>query len=364
MSTEATLAEVTQALGSSRYDDAAAALQDNAAELQLSDSAAEQATRLAERCRRLAIDRERLVQVLNDLESDEHTTRDELLALLGTTAEPPHATSPADVIIDTNPPPRSDRAETSRLSLWLLGSFRLAIDGQLVIGGDDDRSTPVLRFLACTDSAGVHKEQLADRFWPEATTRVARRNLHQAIYTIRRTLSRHGAETELVFANDHYRLGSSSVWRDTDELARCVETGRRRRSDGQDDLAQAAFEQADRLYVGELLADHPYDEWAYTIREQNRILHREAAAGMLDHHITASDNLSIIRLANRLLQLDPGDEDACRRLMSAHLALGQSHLAAMAFATQAEHLRDNHGLEPSPETIELARPLRTGCHLR
>ncbi len=359
MPSDAVREAVTKAAIASRYDEVVRALRDRPDDLSLDQAELDEALRLADWCRRLSADRQRLQHVTNDLELDEQTVRDQLFGLLGgrvhretATRAPQPARRPE---LDPDTPQRP--TETPRLALWVLGRFRLAVGGQVIIGGHDDRSTPVLRYLACNRGAGVHKEQLADRFWPGATARVARRNLHQSIYTIRRQLGGHGAETELVYANDHYRLGRGEVWRDIDDLTRHLEEGRRLRGIGKGQLALSHLRQADLLYEGELLADHPYDEWAYSMREHYRILHREAAAALLDVYTELSDHVSIVQVTRRLLDLDPADEDACRRLMAAQSSCGQHHLAAMTFTNLVEYLRDSHGLEPSHETAQAARSL-------
>ncbi len=362
---------VARAAIASRYDDVAEALRQRPARFSLDPTEIDEALRLVDRCRRLSDDRQRLLHVTDDLEDDERIARDQLVGLLDdqSSGEIVRRLTPTPAGPDTIGPTTSaddpdGRTATPRLAIWVLGGFRLAVGEQVVVGGPDDRSTPVLRYLACCQGAGAHKEQLADRFWPDAMPRAARRNVHQSIYTIRQLLGSHGAEAELVFANDHYRLGRSQVWRDIDELAWHVEQGRRLRGTGDDQLALRHFREADLLYTGELLADHPYDEWAYSMREHHRVLHREAAAALLDLHGAASDHLSIIHLARRLLELDPADEDACRRLMDAHITSGQHHLAALAFTNLVDYLRDNHGLEPSPETVLAAAPLTDHSRLQ
>ena len=174
-------------------------------------------------------------------------------------------------------------------------------------------------------------------------------------------LARYGAESELIFANDHYRLGASlRPWRDVDELTRWISTVRTARRAGDHSTAMAACQQADFVYGGEFLADYPYDQWATGQREHYRVLHREAAAALLSYHAAVDDHCSILQLATRLLALDPCDEDACRHLMRAHFALGQAHLAAMAFVGLTDQLQQLYELEPSQQTVDLARSLNDG----
>lgn len=334
------------------------------------------ARQLIKRCLRLAADRRRLEMVLDGLEHDENRIRQELLALLGADArtelhmavksEPEQLGTTSASLEPQMALERTERAQTEpdpnedspRLAIWLLGGFKVAAQGHVVVGQESDKGSTIFRFLATLAPPGAHKEQLAARFWPEADTRTARRNLHQAIYSIRRTLGRFGAESELVFANDHYKLGGNPrPWRDVDELTRWVEAARIARQAGDDSASRSAFQRADLVYAGEFLADYPYDEWAIGQREHFRALHREAGAALLCSHSAEDDHCSVLQLATRLLVLDPCDEDACRHLMSAHFALGQAHLAAMAFVALSEHLDQVHQLGPAQQTVDLAHSL-------
>ncbi len=60
----------------------------------------------------------------------------------------------------------------------------------------------------------------------------------------------------------------------------------------------------------------------------------------------------MVELAERVLGFDPADEEAARRLMSAHHRLGHPQLAAATFAALAGSLAER-GLAPSAETTAL-----------
>lgn len=315
-----------------------------------------EALALTERCLRLARDRQQLSLVQENLGEDESARRQQLLELLGRSTASAAEVGPRSEQrhhSDSNPGPGEPN-----LSIWLLGQFKIAARGRLIVGTENGLSSCVLRFLAAAAPGAIHKEVLASQFWPDSGSSAARRNLHQAIYTIRRMLSRFGAEPDLVFVNDHYRLGVPGlIWRDVDELTHWVDVGRVRRREGNEDAAFGAFQRADLVYTGPFLDDHPYDDWVQAPREHYRSCHREAAAALLGHHAAADDPCAVLQVASRLLSLDPSDEDACRHLMRAHAHLGQSHLAMMAFTTQAAHLRDVLGVEPCPESLALALAL-------
>ena len=150
-----------------------------------------------------------------------------------------------------------------------------------------------------------------------------------------------------------FTRSSWAPWRDADELTKWVDVGRAARQVDDRSDAVAAFARADLAYDGKFLADHPFDEWAAPTREHFRVLHREAATALLGHHLGAKDYCALLQLSSRLLSFDPADEDACRYLMMARVALGQPHLASMAFAQIVETVRDRYGVHPAPDTVAL-----------
>src|SRR5256714_11645476 len=67
---------------------------------------------------------------------------------------------------------------------------------------------------------------------------------------------------------------------------------------------QAALEQADSLYRGELLPGC-YDEWILPERERLRRRHLQALEQLLRHFEVQGNTMIAIRYAQRLLGLDP-----------------------------------------------------------
>ncbi len=317
---------------------------------------------LLQQALRLAEDQERLAEVTAGLASAEEHTQGELQRLAASTSTP----GPQPLTVDGPPnqmaqnrdvpdtPSISNTTRSGQLRIHLLGSCRFDHQGGSLDGGNGDRAAEILRFLAAQPETGVHKEQLTARFWPDADERSSRRCLHQVIYNIRRRLQTIGADHELRFVNDHYRLGSETRWRDVDELESAMVAARRACDDGHIAGHIAACQRVNELYTGDFLADQPYAEWAEADRRYYRTLYREATEALLDHWDREGRLSRVVELAERLLVLDPADESACRRLMNAQRSLGHPQLAAVAFIALTESLSDL-GLTPSDETRSLAR---------
>ena len=74
------------------------------------------------------------------------------------------------------------------LAVCLLGRFRLFRRGQLVESWQGSKTPRVVRYLFAQRGGPAPRDVLIDLFWPDVDPETARRNLHQAIYVIRKAL--------------------------------------------------------------------------------------------------------------------------------------------------------------------------------
>src|SRR5947209_12003769 len=114
---------------------------------------------------------------------------------------------------------------------------------------------------------------------------------------------------------------------------------------------QAALEQADILYRGELLPGC-YDEWLLPERERLRQRHLQALEQLLRLFEVRGDTVTAIRYAQRLIGLDPLSEDLYRRLMRL-FALNNDRASALhVYHTCVSTLQREMGVDPGPATRE------------
>src|SRR2546429_6428507 len=114
---------------------------------------------------------------------------------------------------------------------------------------------------------------------------------------------------------------------------------------------QAALEQADSLYRGELLPGC-YDEWVLPERERLRQRHLQALEQLLRLFEVQGDIVTAIRYAQRLLGLDPLSEDLSRRLMRLFALNNDRASALRVYHTCVTTLQRELGVEPDPATRE------------
>jgi DNA-binding SARP family transcriptional activator len=73
---------------------------------------------------------------------------------------------------------------STTLEIYLLGPFRVAVDGRLVEECQSSRRKPALwvKLLALQPYHQLHREQAMEFLWPELKFEAASNNLHKAIH--------------------------------------------------------------------------------------------------------------------------------------------------------------------------------------
>lgn len=219
-----------------------------------------------------------------------------------------------------------------RVFIQLLGRFSVSIDGQPIPASDwpRDRAAALVKLLAISPGHRLHREQLMDLFWPDLDAEAAGANLRKAIHFARRSL---GAHDLIEVVGDAVVLAPHAELTIDTELFDAAARAALRN----DDLLSC--EQAAELYGGALLPDDVYVDWL----DQPRQSLQQRYAELCRHG----------GLWQRLIALDPTDEQAQRALMQSALAAGNRGEAIRQFNQLRDNLHAELGVGPSRETIAL-----------
>jgi DNA-binding SARP family transcriptional activator/predicted ATPase len=245
----------------------------------------------------------------------------------------------------------------AHLSLSLLGSFQVTLDGQPVTGFKSNKVRALLAYLAVEADRPHRREVLAGLLWPEWPDRDALSNLRYALSNLRRVIGDRTAEPPfLLITRDTLQFNTASD-HSLDVTAFTDLTGL-------GDLS--GLEKAVALYQGSFLegfsvGDSPaFEEWALFTREQmarqmSSALHRLAATyeGRGQYEQAQS-------YAWRQVELEPWDEAAHRRLMRTLALSGQRGGALAQYETCRRLLAEELGVEPGKETTRLYEQIRDG----
>ena len=221
--------------------------------------------------------------------------------------------------------------------------------------------TRVLRFLVAQRGRSVPRDALIEMFWPDADAESGRRNVHQMIYTIRKSLRGAAPPDEdssepplIVFENDAYALNvQDGFWCDATEFETQVAAGRRAEAACRIDDAMMHYAQAQHLYRGDFLEDLPYDEWVLADRRHLRMLYIETVNRLAEARLDSGEIDEALELSQRLLNCDPCDESAHRRVMRCYARSGNRGMLTQQYEACADAMERVLGLAPDPKTVEL-----------
>jgi DNA-binding SARP family transcriptional activator len=267
-----------------------------------------------------------------------------------------HATIASSIASVTRDPQESDVAGTS-LGIYCLGPFRVYQNGVLIGEWNSLKGLAVLKYLVAHPGRKVSRETLMDVFWPETDGDAARRNLHQAIYSLRKALREHDGDFPYILSHENcYEFNPAlALWVDAAEFEAHLLHARRHESGGRLDEAMQEYGVAESLYQGRFMEDDPYADWAESQRQYLEQAYLEVASHLSSLFFDRGALTATVTLCQKVLGVDPCYENAHRQLMQCYLAQGQRYLAVRQFHLCDLALRTKSGLKPSDETAALYR---------
>lgn len=216
--------------------------------------------------------------------------------------------------------------------ITLMGGFRVRVDGGAI---PDEawrrrRAAELIKILALERAGRLHREQIMDALWPRLPPEAAAANLRKAVHFARRAI---GSDHAVVTGSGMVELwpgGGISVdaTRFEDKARAALRSHDR-----------AAAAEAATLYRGELLPEDRYASWADQPRERLRLL-----------------AVRVLKAASeweRVLEIDPADEEAHRELMARALAAGDRTGAIRQFERLRERLRIDLAMGPDEASVAL-----------
>jgi DNA-binding SARP family transcriptional activator len=238
----------------------------------------------------------------------------------------------------------------ARLELRVLGGFDASL------GGDERAPVPLptrkvqalLAYLALSAGQRHPREKLTSLLWGDLRASLARNNLRQALFALRRALD--GVEPKpLRLESDCVGLEAAAVEVDALQFERGIA-----------ETSPSMLESAVLLYRGDLLAglrvqSEPFEEWLLAERERFRELALEAMAKLVAQQRRSGQHEAAVQTALRLLSLDSLQEPVHRTLMRLYAGLGRRGAALRQYQSCVDALQNELGLEPEARTRRLYR---------
>lgn len=248
----------------------------------------------------------------------------------------------------------------ARLTVCLLGPFRVSLEGQLITSFATNKVRALLAYVAVEAGLPHRREKLAGLLWPDQPESLARTNLRSTLARLRKAIADGEADPPLLQITPQ-ALGLSpaaDVWVDVAALNALLQPA--------SSPPVADLEQAVALYRGPLLDGFSlpdsslFGEWALFQRERLHQQIMEALDRLVETHEARGEFDRALAHAWRQLELDPSWESAHRQAMRLLARSGKRDAALAQFRTCRQRLADDLDVEPSPETLALVRHIRSG----
>jgi DNA-binding SARP family transcriptional activator len=223
----------------------------------------------------------------------------------------------------------ASEAQGGGVRIELLGRFRVAISGDEV-GADvwpGRRAAELVQLLALADGHRLTRDQVVEALWPHLEVAAGAANLRKAAHYARHALA---SSEAVVLRGGQVALFPS---RPVETDAGHFEAQARAALAGGDAAACAAAASA---YTGDLLPEALYEEWTQAPRERLR-----------------SRYVELLRRSGqweRLVEVEPTDEPAYRKLMRRELAGGSRPAAIRWYGRLRTALRRELGVGPSDDS--------------
>lgn len=241
----------------------------------------------------------------------------------------------------------------SKLSLTLLGSPQLELEGTPITGFRSTKSQALLYYLAATQRAHT-RFALAGLFWGEYSDSQSRTNLSKCLSDLRRLLDDHVIITRQTVAFDvmsQYSLDLDEIRNLSEEPATSQEV---------ESWIRAAERYRGDFLEGFYVRDAPeFEEWMLLERSHYRRKVLRAWEVVANWEVRQGDLTAAIAHYQRALALEPTNEVYHRQVMRLLAQSGQRTTALTQFEKCRQVLEHELGVEPSSETLEVLEQIRT-----
>ena len=258
------------------------------------------------------------------------------------------------------------------LRVSLLGHFEARTGGEVIQGFESAKARALLAFLAAESDRPHSREALAGMLWPDHSDSAALSNLRHTLASLRSTLGEgtQGRDAALpplfVIAPNTIQLGPlGRVQVDVHEFEQHLAAASPQREllpEPRIAHLRAAVELCrGRFMEGFSLRSCPeFEDWLLLRRENAALKLQSALRALAEAQESTGALEEALETVRRLLELEPWDEAAHRRMMALLTVLGQRGAALAQYRRCCQLLRDEVGVEPEPETVRLFEQISAG----
>jgi ATP/maltotriose-dependent transcriptional regulator MalT/DNA-binding SARP family transcriptional activator len=216
------------------------------------------------------------------------------------------------------------------------------------------RALQVFCYLAAARDHRATRDCLADALWGDTRPSVIERTFHSTISSLHRALNYgHNVPKNFIqcergayLLNPAYRYDI-----DVEMFEEHVRAARSKASRGDASGALADYEAATALHRGPLMEEE-YDKWIEPLRAHYEDLYVAALGETAELHLKGGGAKAAVACLRTLVERNPVDEGASRRLMRALGALGDCEGIEKEFARLRQALAEESSSPPLPESLQ------------
>jgi ATP/maltotriose-dependent transcriptional regulator MalT/DNA-binding SARP family transcriptional activator len=246
----------------------------------------------------------------------------------------------------TNKPPLID--------IQAFGKPLVRVDGEVLEKPEwaNQKAVRELFFFLLTNRSGFSKEEVGSAMWPNSTSEQLKQQFKNAVYRLRRALEKKAVLYSQL--NRTYRFNWDVDYRyDVEEFQEYIRYAKE---------AGNTQEKIQHLKIAVEQYDHPYlphvdGVWVEPIRHQLYLAYEGAVISLVELMLQHGQYRKAISYGERLYEVNPCQETACRLTMRAYSSVGDRAGVARQYHRCKEALWEELEALPSPETKELYQSL-------
>ncbi|MFE5793205.1 ATP-binding protein [Streptomyces sp. NPDC056503] len=256
---------------------------------------------------------------------------------------------------------QNDDGTPPLLRLRLFGGFHAERDGGPALPGRWPRPSArtLVKLLAVAPGHSLHRGQVQEICWPNASPQAAvgslRVALHAARHALEPELAPRAASSYLVSDGTLLRLDPRRVWIDADEAEALSAAALSAAAPAAGALVGDALAAALAAFGGELLPEDRYAPWAEQRRAELGALRLRVLLALAERGLADGAYGEAADAARQVLADAPAEEHAHRLLMATLLEQGLRAQAVRQYEHCRDALAEELGIAPGPETERLRR---------
>ncbi len=220
----------------------------------------------------------------------------------------------------------------------------IRVGDQMIPGTEVRRKVlALLCFLLTRSGFSATKDQVLDALWPELEPEIAVNSLNQTVYFLRRVFEPRYREQ---VSPGYVHHDSDVLWLDgelvTSRSAQCLALLR-----GLTKAASPAeVDELTAMYRGRFALDFAYEDWSARFRDTLHAAYLEVVERAVNSDMSLGHFDRAIRVAQRVLTLEPETEQVELVLLRLYKLAGASSAAAEQYSHYATAMRNDLGIEP------------------